>query len=111
MVACFLWLLGLLYVHVDFADESSSAGLNSLKKKFDKIPVRLDCCYGPEQIPEKLDNCCREDNISISISNRADLAISALIAQDTYLPIGHSQQEENMRRIQSVGRVITSSTY
>ena len=53
MVACFLWLLGLLYVHVDFADESPSAGLNSLKKKFGKIPVRLDCCYGPEEIPEK----------------------------------------------------------
>ena len=57
MVACFLWLLGLLYVHVDFADELSSAGLNSIKKKFGKIPVRLDCCYGPEQIPEKLDYC------------------------------------------------------
>ena len=42
-------LLGLLYVHVDFADESPSAGLNSIKKeKFDKIPERLDCCHGPE---------------------------------------------------------------
>ena len=29
----------------------------------------------------------------------------------TGVSIGHSQQEENMRRIQSVGGVITSGTY
>ena len=49
---------GLVICTVNFADESPSARLNSLKKeKFDKIPERLDCCHGPEQIPERLDWC------------------------------------------------------
>ena len=54
-------------VHVDFADESSSAGLNSLKKEFDKISERLDCCHGPEQIPERFDYCHGPEQIPESL--------------------------------------------